>query len=162
MRLLGQIKTGIATLALVMGLAGTAVAAEAGDFLWPGRGGNDGDYENGINAARAGDWHMSVHYLRRSVGRDPQDADALTILALSHRKLGHLDRAMRFYRAALVIDPGHRLAHFQIGEAYLAARDLSKARKHEESLADLCPSGCPELKALKRAIAVFEGKGPDS
>ena len=58
--------------------ASFAGSAQVNDFLWPGRtasdGDGDGDYENGVSAARAGDWQMSVRFLERSVGRDPQDA----------------------------------------------------------------------------------------
>ena len=137
-------------------------AADVNEFLWPGRGDGGGDYESGIKAARAGDWRLSVHYLQRSVGRDPQDADALTLLALSHRKLGENGRAMRFFKAALGIEPDHRLAHLRIGEAYLATRNLSMAREHEQTLGGICPNGCPELKALKKAIVDFEAQGPGS
>ena len=87
------LKAGIAAVIMTLAVVGNTAAMEGDMFLWPGRGG-DGDYENGIKAARAGDWQLSLHYLNRSVGRDPQDADALALLAISHRKLGRFDKAM--------------------------------------------------------------------
>jgi tetratricopeptide (TPR) repeat protein len=159
---MNALRSGIAALALTFTVAGSAAAMEADAFLWPGRGDGGSDYENGIKAARAGDWQLSLHYLQRSVGRDPQDADALTLLALSHRKLGRSSQAMRFFEAALAIEPDHRLALLHAGNAYLAGGNLLKAREHEATLTVLCPKGCPELGALKRAIAAFEGQGPGS
>ncbi len=66
--------------------------AQVDNFLWPRRATSSGrgDYENGVNAARAGDWQMSVRFLERSAGRDPQDADALTMLAFGNNQLGRL------------------------------------------------------------------------
>lgn len=155
---------------LLLTLAGAsfAGAAQVDEFLWPGRtiGGGSissgGDYENGVNAARAGDWQMSVRYLERTVGRDPRDADALTMLAFGNRQLGRLGPAMRYYRAALTIEPGHKLANFRIGEAYLAANNVTKARQHRKTLSALCPTGCAELDALNRALAAYRNKGPES
>jgi len=157
----------VGSLVLLLTLAGTGIAgsSELNDFLWPGRtanGGGGGDYENGVNAARAGDWQLSVSYLRRSVGRDPQDADALTMLAFGNRQLGKYQLAMRYYRAALSINPEHRLANMRIGEAYLAINNVAKARQHQKTLSGLCPAGCAELDALNRAIAANQIKGPDS
>ena len=144
--------------------AGYAGAEQVNDYLWPGRtaAGGGGDYENGVSAARAGDWQMSVRYLERSVGRDPQDADALTMLALGNTRLGRIGPAMRYYRAALIIDPAHRLANLRIGEAYLAASDITRARAHRKILSGLCPAGCAELNALDRALAAYLIKGPSS
>ncbi len=150
---------------LTLAGAGTAGAAQADDFLWPGSaagGERDGDYENGVSAARAGDWPMSVRYLERSVARDLQDADALTMLAFGNTRLGRIGPAMRYYRAALIIDPGHRLANLRIGQAYLAGNDITKATQHSKTLSALCPKGCAELAVLKRAIAAYKNKDPDT
>ena len=155
---------------LLLTLAGASIAgaAQVDEFLWPGRtvGGagssGGGDYENGVDAARAGDWQMSVRYLERSVGRDPQDADALTMLAFGNRQLGRLGPAMRYYRAALTIDPGHKLANLRIGEAYLATNNVAKAVQHRKTLSALCPTGCAELNALNRALAAHRNRGPES
>jgi len=143
-------------------VAGNAAAMDADAFLWAGRGGGGGDYESGVKAARAGDWHMSLHYLKRSVRRDPQDADALTVLALSYRKLGRMQESMRFFEAALAVDPDHRSANLHAGDAYLAGGNLVKAMEIQARLTDLCPKGCKELEALKSAIEAFGRKGPDS
>ncbi|MCZ6861252.1 MAG: tetratricopeptide repeat protein [Alphaproteobacteria bacterium] len=154
------------SLVLLLTVAGVSSAgsAQVNDFLWPGRtiSSGDGDYENGVNAARAGDWQMSVRFLERSVGRDPQDADALTMLAFGNSQLGRLGPAMRYYRAALTIDPEHRLANLRIGEAYLAANNVTKARQHWKTLSRLCPSGCAELNVFNRALAAYRITGPNS
>ncbi len=156
----------VGSLIFLLTFAGASYAgsAQVDKFLWPSRtaSGGDGDYENGINAARAGDWQMSVRYLERSVGRDPQDADALTMLAFGNHKLGRFGPAMRYYRAALTIDPGNRLANLRIGEAYLSVNNIAKARQHREVLNGLCPNGCAELEAFDHAIAAYRIKGPDS
>ncbi|MHA1537719.1 MAG: tetratricopeptide repeat protein [Alphaproteobacteria bacterium] len=157
----------VGCLVLALSLAATSLAGagQVDEFLWPGRAessASHGDFENGVSAARAGDWRMSVRLLERSVSRDPQDADALTMLAFGNRQLGRLAPAMRYYRAALIIEPGHRLANLRIAQAYLAANQLAKARRHLEVLSKACPKGCAELEALDRAIAGHKIKGPDS
>lgn len=163
-----MIKLIAGSLILLLTFAGASFAGaeQVNDYLWPGRtaggGAGDGDYENGVSAARAGDWQMSIRYLERSVGRDPQDADALTMLAFGNTRLGRIGPAMRYYRAALIIDPAHRLANLRIGEAYLAVNDIVKARQHWKTLNALCPNGCAELNALDRALAAYRIKGPDS
>jgi len=156
------LKAGLSGVLLALAVAGQAVASDLDMFMWPGRGAADGDYENGAKAARAGDWPLSLHYLKRSVARNPQNADALTLFALSHRKLGRVERAMRLYEAALAIEPDHRMANFLAGSTYLAGGNLVKARERQANLTVLCPKGCPELGALERAIAEFKRQRPGS
>ena len=144
-------------------MAGSAAASEdVSQFLWNHNKGAGGDYENGLRAAEAGDWYMSVHYLNRYVGRDPQDADALTYLAMSHQRLGEFAKALRYFDAALSIRPDHRLAHSQMGTVYLSSNQPAKAQAHTRKLQTLCPSGCPELNFLTKAMQDFKAKQPGS
>ena len=145
-------------------MAWSAAASEdVSQFLWNHSSkGAGGDYENGLRAAQAGDWHMSAHYFNRHVGRDPQDADALTYLGISHRKLGAFEKALRYFDAALSIRPDHRLAHSQMGAVYLSSNQPAKARVHSRKLQVLCPSGCPELKSLTNAMQNSRAKRPGS
>jgi tetratricopeptide (TPR) repeat protein len=155
----------LAALALLVPLSGAAAGADGySETVWAQRdeAAAAGDLENGIRAAKRGDWYLSVHYLERLVERDPQDADALALLGAGHQKLGHLARAARYYEAALVLEPGNRKAHRQLGEIYLAMRQTDKARAQAAILAKLCPQGCPELTALTRAIAAQTARGPGS
>ena len=144
-------------------MAGPAAANEdVSQFLWSHGKGTGGDYENGLKAARAGDWRLSAHFLNRHVGRDPQDADALTYLGMSHSRLGEFEKALRYFDAALSIDPDHRLALSQMGTTYLSANQPAKAKEQSQALRRLCPGGCPELKALDHAMQGFKMKGPGS
>ncbi len=77
------------------------------------------------------------------------------MLAFGNTRLGRIGPAMRYYRAALIIDPGHRLANLRIGQAYLAGNDIAKATRHWKTLSGLCPKGCAELNVLKRSIAAY-------
>lgn len=161
---IGGLAVAAAVLTLTAAPSGIAVATDGPrETVWAQRDANGaGDLENGIRAAKNGDWQLSIRYLERFVERDPQNADALGLLGTSHRKLGHLDQAVRYFEAALAIDPDNRTVRGEVGETYLALHQPEKARAHAAALARLCPRGCSELTTLTRAIAAQTARGPGS
>ena len=64
----------------------------------------------------------------------------------------------KHYNEALRLDPGHRRAHEYLGEAYLMAGNLEKAKEHLKVLDRLCFFPCEEFSMLKKAVADYEAK----
>ena len=111
------------------------------------------------SAAAAGqDWTASAGALSEGLSKDPGNADYHNLYAYSIRKGPNPDMSLVFkhYNEALRIDPRHRGAHEYIGEAYLIAGNLAKAKEHLGALDKLCFFGCSEYSDLKKAISTYE------
>jgi tetratricopeptide (TPR) repeat protein len=104
------------------------------------------------------DWAAAQSVLKDAVARDTQNADYNNLYAYSIRKGANPDMSLVFkhYNQALSIDPKHRGAHEYIGEAYLMAGNVAKAKEHLAQLDKICFFGCSEFTELKTAIADFE------
>ena len=89
---------------------------------------------------------------RRRLQWDRFNADAHNWLGYAYRNSGDMKRAFAEYEEALRLDPGHKGAHEYVGEAYVIAKDLPKAREHLAALEKLCGRTCPEYKDLEEAI----------
>ena len=114
--------------------------------------------EQGRAAIARQDWAGAQKVLRDAVARNPQDADFHNLYAYSIRKGANpaMDLVYRHYNEALRLDPKHRAAHEYLGEAYLMAGNLSKAKEHLAQLDKICTFGCEEYTLLKKEIAAFE------
>jgi tetratricopeptide (TPR) repeat protein len=117
--------------------------------------------EKVLAANARSDWRRSQELLREALARDPGNADYHNLFAYAIRKgpTPSLDLVFKHYHEALRINPKHRGAHEYIGEAYLMAGNLAKAKEHLAALDSLCFFGCEEYASLKRAVAEFEAKG---
>lgn len=78
--------------------------------------------------------------------------DILTYRGYVWRKLGRLDRAEQFYRAALAIAPTHRGASEYYGELKVIEGDTAGARALLARIDRQCAFGCPEAEDLRRWI----------
>ncbi len=109
---------------IVLLSAGTAFAS-------PGRGYDEGPannrwyanqptpYQQGTELARAGKFSEAMPFFEEAVRANPNDADALNMLAYTQRNLGKLDESIVNYNRALQLRPDFPQAHEYLGEAYL-------------------------------------------
>lgn len=106
------------------------------------------------------DWAAAAAILREALAKTPDNADYHNLYAYSIRRAASPDMSLVFkhYNEALRIDPKHRGAHEYLGEAYLMAGNLAKAKEHLAALDRLCFFGCAEYNDLKKAIAAYESK----
>jgi hypothetical protein len=106
------------------------------------------------------DWGAAAAAMRDALSRDAGNADFHSLYAYSLRKGGSpdMDLVFKHYNEALRIDAKHRGAHEYIGEAYLMAGNVAKAKEHLGALDKLCFFGCAEFNDLKKAIAEYETK----
>ena len=85
----------------------------------------------------------------RAVGPHP---DIFTYRGYVLRRMGRLDAAETWYRAALAIAPNHRGATEYYGELKVLRGDLDGARVMLARLEKSCVYGCPEVEELRRWI----------
>ena len=115
-------------------------------------------YRQAKALVEAENYQQAVTALERVVKSEPRNADAFNYLGYSYRKLGDTDAALKYYNAALAIDPDHLGAHEYLGELYLEMDDLASAKKHLARLDEICRWGCEEHSELEEAIGAYEGR----
>ena len=64
--------------------------------------------------------------------------------------------SMKYYRAALKIDPNHLGANEYLGELYLKLKQPAKAKAQLAKLEKICGTDCAEYKTLSRNISKYK------
>ncbi|MHB8529502.1 MAG: tetratricopeptide repeat protein [Caulobacteraceae bacterium] len=104
-----------------------------------------------INEHRWGDALASLDKAELAFGPHP---DILTYKGYVWRKLGKLDKAEAYYKAALAAAPDHRGASEYYGELKVILGDMAGARRMLAKLDAECAFGCAEAEDLRRWVAV--------
>jgi len=103
-----------------------------------------------INERRYEEALLALDKAQMAFGPHP---DILTYKGYVWRKLGQLDRAESYYKAALAVAPNHRGATEYYGELKVIRGDLAGARLMLTRLDAQCAFGCVEAEDLRRWIA---------
>ena len=103
-------------------------------------------------AVDAGDYAGALTLLQPIVAAEPGNADALNLVGFASRKLGQLDQASSFYRAALAADPNHLGALEYQGELFVMTGNVAGAQANLARLQALCGS-CEAEADLAAALA---------
>jgi tetratricopeptide (TPR) repeat protein len=113
-------------------------------------------------AIAAKNWQQAQDVAREGLAKSPENADYHNLFAYSMRMGANppMELVFRHYNEALRIDKSHRGAHEYLGEAYLMAGNLDKARDHLKVLDGLCFLPCKEYSMLKKAVADYEAAQP--
>jgi tetratricopeptide (TPR) repeat protein len=138
----------------------SAMAVPAGGLLLASSDFGDSRYLDAvalINERRYEAAIVALQAAQRVFGPHP---DILTYLGFANRKLGRLDIAEGYYRAALAAAPAHRGATEYFGELMVERHDMAGARRMLAVLDDQCRFGCTEAEELRAWIAV--GRSPHS
>lgn len=112
------------------------------------------DFQAGMESIQVSDWDRAIASLNIALVALPTNADLQNWLGYAYRNTGKYDEALEHFRAALDLDPAHRLANEYAGETYLLKGNKSKAREHLATLGRICGRQCDEYVALQKAIAV--------
>ena len=83
----------------------------------------DGQYQNAQLVLAAAD--------------NQEDPRILNYYGFTHRKLGNMADAMRYYEAALAVDPDYILARSYMGQGLVADGDLAGAKAQLKAIGDL-------------------------
>jgi tetratricopeptide (TPR) repeat protein len=141
-----------AVIGLFAGAASASYAAGGGGGGGDGPPKRDAAYQAGVKAIERQDWQRAIDLFHTSLLWDRFNADAHNWLGFAYRNQGDLDHAFAEYEAALKLDPEHKGAHEYLGEAYVLAKNLPKAKEHLAALEKLCGQACPEYRDLQAAI----------
>ena len=106
------------------------------------------------------DWTQAQALAREALERNPASADYHNLYAYTVRMGANpaMDVVFKHYNEALRLDSNHRGAHEYLGEAYLMAGNLDKAKEQLKVLDRLCFFSCEEFRMLRKAIADYEAK----
>lgn len=149
---------------LVLGwiLTGTATLSDAnmgggGGGGVSGGGGNpaayekaqkiQGLYQNGVEAGDKGDFNAAIGFFEDALKLNPDNPDALNMLAHAQRKAGRIDEALDNYKKALRLRPNFAEAREYLGEAYIQA-----ALREMDTLKSYGKDGQEQLEDLRQAL----------
>ena len=112
----------------------------------------DGAYVRAVSLINEHRYQDALAALDRAQAAFGPHPDILTYSGYVWRKLGRLDEAERYYRAALAIAPSHRGATEYYGELKVIEGDMAGARALLARLDRQCAFGCAEAEDLRRWI----------
>lgn len=116
----------------------------------------DTDYTKAVALIKAKQYRQALPLLQKAAGKDAKNADIQNYLGYANRKLKNMKTALKYYQAALKINPKHRGANEYLGELYLETGQLAKAEQRLKVLDDACFFGCEEYTELKEKIAAYK------
>jgi tetratricopeptide (TPR) repeat protein len=108
-------------------------------------------YEQGRDLALAGEYGKALALF--DVIADKQDADVLTMIGYSKRKMGKIDEGIAYYHRALAIDPDNVNTREYLGEGYVAMGRLDLAQGELDRIAAICGESCEQYLDLAAAMA---------
>lgn len=111
---------------------------------------DDDRYETGRALAHAGRHDDAIRVL---LAADAGDKRVLNYLGFAHRRAGMVDEGMRYYEAALAIDPDFTLARSYMGQALLERGDREGAREQLRLIRAVTGPVSLEYVMLRDAIA---------
>jgi tetratricopeptide (TPR) repeat protein len=107
----------------------------------------------GQAALAAGEPQAATDAFEAALAVDPGYTPIFIDLAEASRQQGLQGKAIRYYREALVRDPGNFAAISGEGSALVEKGALEKAKRNLAQLQSLCGDDCPETVALQSTIA---------
>ena len=103
-------------------------------------------------------WTDAITTLQAAAAIEPSNADVQNLLGYSNRNNGDYPAALRYYAAALTIDPNHTGALEYQGVAFLKVGQPAKAKANLARLKTICGTSCGEYKDLAAALKSGTGK----
>jgi Tfp pilus assembly protein PilF len=132
------------------GTGPAASIAPTGSLLSAAAG--DGAYVEAVSLINEHRYEDALAALDRASAAFGPHPDIITYKGYVWRKLGHLDKAEQYYRAALAIAPWHRGATEYYGELKVIEGDMAGARTMLAKLDRQCAFGCADAEDLRRWI----------
>lgn len=106
----------------------------------------------GQAAQKAGNLDDAIGLYESALVADPRNRSAIVALAQVARVQGLPGKAIALYREALLIEPNDVVALTGQGEAMIEKGAIELARENLANAQRVCPSKCPQVAALDRAI----------
>jgi len=107
-----------------------------------------------MNKANYEDWDGAAQQrLQTWSNAHPEDPDVLFTLGLLEKKQGRYDRAEKFYQSAIQRDPNFSEAYSNLGNVYMARREVDQAISLYEKAASVNPARAAYHYNLYRAYS---------
>jgi tetratricopeptide (TPR) repeat protein len=108
-------------------------------------------YAQGRALALAGEYRGALTLFDLVV--DKQDANVLTMIGYSKRKMGAVEDGIAFYHKALAIDPNNINTREYLGEGYVSMGRLDLAQAELDRIGSICGENCEQYIDLAAAMA---------
>ena len=109
--------------------------------------------------AYEGDYEGALELL--DLAKDQNDPRILNYRGYATRKMGDIEGGMKFYRAALRVDPSYTLVREYMGEGFLSLGEVAKAEEQLAEIERLCGgTECREYAMLSSAIKTHKLLNP--
>lgn len=105
----------------------------------------------GIAAMARGDQVVARRELERAMVANPRDPASYYRLGLLYAGQGDDDKALKYLRLSLQLEPAHRGALLAQGQAWLRQGERARAVRNLDRLVGAC-GDCREAAALRRAL----------
>lgn len=139
-----------AALSLCLAMSASVLNAGSGDAADPRAAAL---IAQGKAALQSGETQAAVDAFEAALAVDPGYTPIFVNLAEASRQNGLQGKAIRYYREALLRDPGNFAAIAGEGAALVEKGALEKAKRNLAKLQSLCGDNCPETVALQGTIA---------
>lgn len=133
--------------------AGAPAAYAAPTESAPAENAESRDYTAGKQAVARKDWAAAVASFRKAVAAEPDNADAINMLAYSYRWQGKTDEAFAHYDRALKLNPNHRGALQYQGVAFVKTGQMARAQANLARLESISGKNGEEYRELAKVIA---------
>ena len=111
-------------------------------------------YTLGYWLAKTGEYQEAIRVLTRA--GDDHDPRVLTMIGFATRHMGRVDEAMKYYTAALALNPDLTNTRQYFGEAFLQKGEPVHAREQLAEIASRCGQACDDYLSLEQAIVRYE------
>ena len=101
-------------------------------------------------------WAQAKKDLIKADKLNSKNADVKNLLGFVTRNMNDTKSSMKYYQAALKIDPNHLGANEYLGELYLKLKQPAKAKAQLAKLEKICGTDCAEYKDLANDIAKYK------
>jgi tetratricopeptide (TPR) repeat protein len=128
------------------------LAFSTSGFAAGGNYSSDVDLKPIMKMINQGNYESAINMLYDELDEDPDNADIMSLLGYSYRKMQHYEDALTFYEWALKAEPDHRGANEYLGELYLETNQIDKAIEQLQILDNICRTNCEEYSKLKQMI----------
>ncbi|HEX8643470.1 MAG TPA: tetratricopeptide repeat protein [Allosphingosinicella sp.] len=116
--------------------------------------------QQALTHSAAGRHNEAIDLLESALAVDPRNRGALIALARIAQAQRLPGKAIRYYAAALVLEPNDVVALAGQGEAYVQRGAVDRARRNLERVRTLCGANCAEAATL--AASIQRGPPPEA
>lgn len=134
-----------------MGVAAMLAGAGLGGVVAHATPTSDALVQRGQQALDRKDYDGARRLFEQAIVADPNDARAFGDLGIAHQRLGAVDKAWRYYRHALEIEPNNVWLLAWSGDLDVTIGRIESARRKLDQVGQIC-GRCADYQRLDRAI----------